>query len=175
METLVRLFFTFTKIGAFNFGGGYAILPLIEKEIVINNGWINQHDFIDLIALSQITPGPISINSATFIGYRLAGVLSATVATLGLVFPAFFIIVFVANTVKKYRSSHWMDCAFLGLRPAVIGLITAATFSIGKTSIIDIKSVFITGAAALLVFKTKLHPIIIILIAGVGGSILYII
>ncbi len=173
MEMLIKLFLTFCKIGTFNFGGGYAILPLIEKEIVINNSWLNPHDFIDLIALSQITPGPISINSATFIGYRLGGVLSATAGTFGLVFPAFFIIITVAVTIKKYRSSDWMGYAFLGLRPAVIGLITAATFSIGKTSITDLKSVLIAAFTAVLVFKTKLNPIIILLIAAISGGVLY--
>ncbi|MDD2574046.1 MAG: chromate transporter [Bacillota bacterium] len=173
MKTLIELFFTFVKIGAFNFGGGYAILPFIEKEIVINNGWLNQHDFIDLVALSQMTPGPISINSATFIGYRLAGLISAAVGTLGLIFPAFFLVITVAATVKKYRTSYWMDCAFLGLRPAVIGLITAATISVGRTSLVDIKSVLIAAFAAVLVFKTKLHPILIILASGTVGGIIY--
>lgn len=173
MKMLTELFFVFFKIGAFNFGGGYAILPFIEKEIVINNGWLSQHDFIDLVALSQMTPGPISINSATFIGYRLSGLLSAAVGTLGLVSPAFFIIIFVAATVKKYRTSDWMDCAFLGLRPAVIGLITAATISVGRTSIVDIKSVLIAGFTGVLVFKTKLHPVLIILIAGAAGGLIF--
>ncbi|MGI6703286.1 MAG: chromate transporter [Clostridia bacterium] len=173
MKMLIDLFITFAKIGAFNFGGGYAILPFIEKEIVINNGWLSPHDFIDLVALSQMTPGPISINSATFIGYRLAGLFSSAVATLGLVFPAFFIVIFVATTVKKYRTCEWMDRAFLGLRPAVIGLITASTISIGRTSIVDIKSVLIAGITAVLVFKTKLNPILVIIIAGAVGGIAY--
>ncbi len=170
---LIKLFLTFCKIGTFNFGGGYAILPLIEKEIVINNNWLSRHDFIDLIALSQVTPGPISINSATFIGYRLAGIPSATAGTFGLVFPAFFIMITVAITIKKFRSSDWMGHAFLGLRPAVIGLITAATFSIGRTSITDLKSMVIAALTAILVFKTKLNPIIILLIAAISGGIIY--
>lgn len=113
MKMLIELFYTFSKIGAFNFGGGYAILPFIEKEIVINNGWLSRYDFIDLVALSQITPGPISINSATFIGYRLAGLVSAVVGTVGLVFPAFFIVILAARVIKKYRSTNWMECAFI--------------------------------------------------------------
>ncbi len=173
MKMLIELFYTFSKIGAFNFGGGYAILPFIEKEIVINNGWLSRYDFIDLVALSQITPGPISINSATFIGYRLAGLVSATVGTLGLVFPAFFIVILAARAIKKYRSCDWMECAFLGIRPAVIGLITASTLSIGRTAIIDIKSVLMAGFTAVLVFKTRLNPILIIISAGVLGGLIY--
>lgn len=173
MKMLIELFYTFSKIGAFNFGGGYAILPFIEKEIVINNGWLSRHDFIDLVALSQITPGPISINSATFIGYRLAGLVSAAVGTLGLVFPAFFIVIMAARTIEKYRSTKWMERAFLGIRPAVIGLIAASTLSIGRASIIDIKSVVLAGFTAVLVFKTRLNPILIILAAGAMGGLIY--
>jgi chromate transporter len=173
MEMLNKLFFAFFKIGIFNFGGGYAILPFIEKEIVINHGWLSKHDFIDLVALSQMTPGPISINSATFIGYRLAGLLSAAAATIGLVFPAFFIVVFVAKTIKKYRTCDWMESAFVGIRPAVIGLITASTLSIGRASVTDFKSVVMAGITAALVFKTKLNPVLIILLAGVFGAIIF--
>jgi len=173
MGILIKLFYTFSKIGAFNYGGGYAILPLIEKEIVINNGWLGAQDFIDLVALSQMTPGPISINSATFIGYRVAGVWGAIAGTLGLVFPAFFIIIFAAKTIRKYRSSRALDCAFIGIRPAVIGLITAATLSVGRASVIDSKSVIIAGLTGVLVFKTKLNPVLIILISGAVGGIMY--
>ena len=173
MKMLIELFLTFSKIGAFNFGGGYAILPFIEKEIVIGKGWLNHHDFIDLVALSQMTPGPISINSATFIGYRLSGLFSAAVGTLGLVFPAFFIIIIAAKTVKKYRNFKWMDRAFVGLRPAVIGLIAASTLSIGRASITDAKSVAIACFTAFLVFKTRLNPILIIISAGVLGGLIY--
>jgi chromate transporter len=173
MRILTELFYTFSKIGAFNFGGGYAILPLIEKEIVINSGWITPQDFIDLVALSQMTPGPISINSATFIGYRLAGFWGAAYGTVGLVFPAFFIVIFAATAIQRYRNSRMLDCAFIGIRPAVIGLITSATLSLGRTSIIDIKSVLIAGLTAVLVFKTKLNPVLIILVSGVVGGIIY--
>jgi chromate transporter len=173
MRALIELFFTFSKIGAFNFGGGYAILPLIEKEMVINNGWMTTHDFIDLVALSQVTPGPISINSATFIGYRLFGISGAAYGTLGLIFPAFFIVIFAATAIQKYRNSSWMNCAFLNLRPAVIGLITSATLSLGRTSIVDLRSVLIAGLTAVLVFKTKLHPVVIILISGAVGGVFY--
>ena len=172
MKMLIDLFITFAKIGAFNFGGGYAILPFIEKEIVINNGWLSPHDFIDLVALSQMTPGPISINSATFIGYRLAGLFSSAVATLGLVFPAFFIVIFVAIQSKNTVLANGWTVPF-GLRPAVIGLITVSTISIGRTSIVDIKSVLIAGITAVLVFKTKLNPILVIIIAGAVGGIAY--
>ncbi len=173
MRMLIEMFYTFAKIGAFNFGGGYAILPLIEKEIVINNGWIGHQDFIDLVALSQMTPGPISINSATFIGYRLAGFWGAAAGTLGIVFPAFFIVIFAATTIRKYRDSRLLGCAFLGIRPAVIGLITAATLSVGRASITDGKSFLIAGLTAVMVFKTKLNPVIIILISGALGGIIF--
>jgi chromate transporter len=173
MRALIELFFTFSKIGAFNFGGGYAILPLIEKEIIINKGWIAAYDFIDLVALSQMTPGPISINSATFIGYRINGISGAAYGTLGLIFPAFFIVIFAAAAIQKYRSSSWMDCAFLNLRPAVIGLITSATLSLGRRSIVNTRSALVAGLTAVLVFKTKLHPVVIILIAGTVGAFLY--
>jgi chromate transporter len=174
MQVMSKLFLIFVKIGAFNFGGGYAILPLIEKEIITNNGWLLSKDFIDIIALSQMTPGPISINSATFVGYRVSGFWGAVAGTVGVVFPAYFLVTFAARFIKKYRGTGAMDCAFLGLRPAVIGLIVSATISVGREAFVDVKSVLLAVVAAVLVFKTKLNPIMILIISGALGAMVYI-
>ncbi|MBA1337127.1 MAG: hypothetical protein HPY66_3563 [Firmicutes bacterium] len=173
METLVKLFYVFLKIGMFNFGGGYAVLPLIEKEIVENNGWMLSKDFIDIVALSQMTPGPISINSATFVGYRIWGFWGALAGTVGIVFPAYFIVIFAARSISKYRGTERMEGAFCGLRPAIIGLIGAATISVGKEAFGDYRSFIIAAAAAGLVFKTRISPILILVISGVLGAVLY--
>lgn len=170
---IARLFLTFVKIGAFNFGGGYAILPLIEKEIVHNNRWMLQEDFIDIVALSQMTPGPISINSATFVGYRISGLLGALAGTVGVILPAYFLVIFAAQFISRYRDSQVMKGIFYGLRPAVVGLIGAATITVGRAVFKDMLSVVLALVAGVMVFKTKINPVLIILISGLLGTILF--
>jgi chromate transporter len=173
MKILAKLFYVFAKIGIFNFGGGYAILPLIEKEIIRNNGWMYPRDFVDIVALSQMTPGPISINSATFVGYRVAGFWGAVAGTIGIMIPAYFLVIFAARSISKYRDSRAMNSAFCGLRPAVIGLIGAAIISVSREAFVDIKSVIVAAVVAVMVFKTKLSPIAILVIAGILGGIIF--
>ena len=102
MELLIRLFIAFLKIGTFSFGGGYAMLPFIQNEIVDKNNWININEFMDIIGISQMTPGPIAINSATFVGYKLSGVLGSIMATLGVVFTSFILVSIINKMLEKY-------------------------------------------------------------------------
>ncbi|MCC5909156.1 MAG: chromate transporter [Clostridiaceae bacterium] len=170
---LIRLFFTFVKIGAFSFGGGYAALPLIEEEVVHIHHWLSLSEFVDIIAISQMSPGPIAINVATFIGFRQFGVLGSITATLGVVFIPFLLVTTLARLIIKHKNSTFLDGIFSGIRPAVIGLIGAACVSLFQTSIIDIRSFFIGLLALAILYKTKIHPIGIILTSGVLGIIIY--
>ncbi len=168
------IFLSFLKIGAFSFGGGYAMLPLIEEEIIHNHHWIDPREFVDIIAISQMTPGPIAINSATFVGYKVYRVLGSAAGTIGVVLVSFILILLVARFILKFKeSSPIIEGIFSGIRPAVIGLIASAAISIGRTSIVDLKSIFIALGVLLLLAKTKLHPIMAIVIAGIAGVVLY--
>ncbi|WP_026478851.1 chromate transporter [Alkaliphilus transvaalensis] len=169
----LRLFIAFLKIGAFSFGGGYAMLPLIEEEIVYINQWLTHSEFIDIIAISEMSPGPIAINAATFVGFRYLGVMGSIVATIGVVFTSFVLVTGLARIIIKYYDSYIVKGIFAGIRPAVIGLIAAACVSLFKTSITDVKSLLIGLAILGILYKTKLHPIGVILLSGIMGIVVY--
>ena len=176
------LFLTFFKIGAFTFGGGYAMLPLIQAE-VLSHGWLDAEKIINFIAVSESTPGPFAINTATYIGLETGGFLGAVCATLGVVLPSFIIILIVANFFEKFKTNKIVAGCMTGLKPAVIGLIGSAVISIGKTvffkngvsfdifSSVDFYiSLGIFAVMTILAFK-KVHPILIICFSAVIGII----
>lgn len=169
----LKLYYTFLKIGAFSFGGGYAMLPLIQKEIIYNNNWIDHNSFIDIIATSQMTPGPIAINSATFIGYKIGGVLGSAVSTIGVVTVPVILILIISRFVAKFKESKMVESIFTGLRPALVGLILASAYSVGKTAIFDISSLLIALFIFFIVNRIKLHPILAIIISAFLGLIIY--
>lgn len=173
MSVIIQLFISFFKIGAFSFGGGYAMLPLLEKELVEKHQWISTTDFIDILAISEMTPGPIAINSATFLGYNVAGILGAMVATFAVVLPSFIIITIIYKSINKFKNSPYVGWVFKGIRPVVLGLIGAAAITVGRTSFVDIKAVFIAILLFYLVSFKKINPILGIILAGVLGIILY--
>lgn len=170
---LWNLFVSFFKIGAFSFGGGYAMIPLIQKEIINRHGYLTLEQFTDIIAIAEMTPGPIAVNSATFVGYRVAGVLGSAVSTFGVVLPSFIVILIIASFFVRFQNHPAVQAVFRGVRPVVIALISVAAVFIGKLSLLDIKSVFIALAVFAAVTKTKLHPVLIIMAAGVMGTIFY--
>lgn len=173
MNILLDLFTTFFKIGAFSFGGGYAMLPLIEEEVIHNHGWITSTEFIDIIAISEMTPGPIAINSATFLGYRVSGILGSTVATLGVVLPSFIVMSIIFHFITKFKSSKYVGWAFNGIRPVVLGLIASAAFSVAGSTFVDIKSVLIAIFLFYIVTFRKFNAILAIVVAAGLGVILY--
>lgn len=173
MLLLIKLFISFFKIGAFSFGGGYAMLPLLEKELIVKHQWISTIDFIDILAISEMTPGPIAINSATFLGYRVAGILGAIISTFAVALPSFIIITLMYKFINRFKNSKYVSWAFKGIRPVVLGLIGAAAITVGKTSFIDIKSILIAIFIFFLVSIKKINAILVIVIAGVLGIILY--
>ena len=134
LKTLLELFCTFFKIGAFTFCGGYAMISIIQKEAVENKGWVSDEDILDVVAIAESTPGPIAINSSTFIGYKVAGVLGSTFATLGTVLPSFIIISVIAYFLNKFTSYDVVKFAFSGIRAGVLVLIINAFISMYKKS-----------------------------------------
>ncbi len=180
MSIFLELFITFFKIGLFTFGGGYAMLPLIQKE-VLNHGWMEIEEIINFIAVSESTPGPFAINCATYVGIETGGVLGAVCATLGVVTPSFIVILLVARFYKQFKESKIVSSVMTGLRPAVIGLIGSALvsmiltvflpdgFDFGGIVIPDLLvSLAIAVVMTVLVFK-KVHPIIIIALSAAAG------
>jgi chromate transporter len=172
---LIQLFLIFAQIGLFAFGGGYAILPLIEKEIVNNFHWLTYKEFLEVVTISQLTPGPISINAATFVGYKVGGILGSIVATVSVCLPSVIIILIVVRFLKKFETNIWVTNILKGLRPAVVALIASAAYSIVKGGgISDIKGIIIGVVSFFLLRSKKLNPILILILAGIVGVIVYI-
>lgn len=169
---IFRLFISFFKIGLFSFGGGYAMLPLIEEEI-ITHGWLTTREFIDILAIAEMTPGPIAINAATFLGYKVSGFIGSLTATIAVVLPSFIVISLIFHFVVKFKKSPYVQWIFAGIRPIVLGLIGSAAVTVGKNSFFDFKSVLLAIFIFLAVTFRRLNPILGIIIAGVIGVIIY--
>ena len=181
----LKLFWAFIKVGAFSIGGGYAALPLIKEQIVANNSWITVDEYYDVLTISQMTPGPISINAATFVGVKVAGPLGAIIATLGFVLPSALIITAISFLYYKYRKLSSVKSVLDGLRPVTIGLIAFAGFDVILKSFwitdtvtanimdINIFSVVLFTLCIFILRKYKVNPILIILATGVIGGLYY--
>ena len=175
MTELWTLFVVFFKIGLFSFGGGYAILPLIQKEVVVIHKWITVSQFTDIVAVSQVTPGPIAINSWTWLGYLVTGnVIGATVATVGLIMPSVIIMTVFSIFFLKFQDNKYISNAFAGLRVVVVGLILSATLLLmDKDNFIDFKSIIIFGVTLLLFLKWKVNAIWLTVGAAIVGILIY--
>lgn len=172
MGIYLKLFMSYFKIGAFSFGGGYAMLPLIEKEIIQTHGWMTTAELVDIIAISEMTPGPVAINTATFLGYKVAGVWGAVVTTLAVTLPSFMVMSLIFYFISKFKNSPYIDWIFSGLRPVVLGLIGAAAINVGKDAM-DFKSMLIGIVLFYIITFKKFNPILGIVLAGVAGAFLY--
>ncbi|MCM1110963.1 MAG: chromate transporter [Clostridium sp.] len=186
----LRLIWAYLKIGLFGFGGGYAMLSLIEREIV-GPGWITETMFTDIVAISQMTPGPIGINSATYIGYvapgvtspqfssPIWGILGSLICTLVVILPSFLLVAYTSHLIRRHRDSVVVEGIFSGLRPVVIGLIASAALllmnsaNFGEEQFQIGVSIAICIASFCMVYFLKWHPILIILLAGAAGFFIY--
>lgn len=201
MSVYLKLIWAYVKIGIFGFGGGYAMLSLVEKIVVSDNKWISEQMFTDIVAISQMTPGPIGINSATYIGYvspsavnpalssPLWGILGSVLATLAVTVPSFFLVLYCSHFIRRHHESGAIKAIFSGLRPVVVGLIAsaaimlmnAANFNPNGVSSQLWSSIIICVVAFCLVYfpiktRTKtirIHPILVIILAGITGYLLY--
>ena len=171
----IQLFITFFKIGLFTFGGGYAMISLIQNEVVVKHQWVDASSFTDMIAISQMTPGPIGINSATYVGYSVTGnVLGSAIATFAVSLPSFIIIFLIAYLYTQFKKNKWFDAALSGIKPVVLGLIgAAATLLVTEENFIDWTSWLIFGAAFAITQWGKVNPIYVIILAGIAGYLIY--
>lgn len=180
----LQLYWSFFKIGLFSIGGGYASLPIIQKEVVDLHGWITMTEFTDIITISQMTPGPIAINTSTFVGTQIGGLLGAIIATLGCVTPSFIIVLFLAYIYVKYKNINIVSDILYGLRPAVVSLIGVAGLSIvclaffGQrdftlNSSINYVSIIFFLVGMFFLRRYKSNPVYVMLGCGVAGAIIY--
>ena len=172
----LQLLLVYLKIGTVGFGGGYAMLSLIQEEIVEKHAWLTIQEFTDIVAISQMTPGPIGINSATYIGYAVTGsVWGSIVATLAVMIPSFVLVFLISLSFAKIKDNKHFKAIFTGIRPASVGLIGAAfLILLNKENFIDYKSVLLFLIAFVLVVKKWLHPILVIILGGIAGYFIYI-
>ncbi len=179
----LQLFYTFFKIGLFGFGGGYAMLSMIQGEVVTRYGWLTPQEFTDIVAISQMTPGPIGINSATYVGFTATGnVWGSVIATFAVVLPSFILMLTISRFFLKYRKHPAVEAVFSGLRPAVVGLLASAALVLMNAENFGsptddtrsfILSCAIFAAAFIGTHKFKVNPILMIVLCGVAGFLLY--
>lgn len=167
MRALLEIFWSFMKIGAFTFGGGYAMIPLIQHEVINRRCWLTATEFSDLLTLAQAAPGPISLNTAVFVGYKQHGYGGALAAVLGVVLPSFFIILMVALFFANMRDNVWVDAAFRGMRPAVVALIVAPVVGLARG--MHWMLISVAAATSLVVWYFGLSPVWLLLAGALGG------
>ena len=179
MGIYIKIIWAYLKIGLFGFGGGYAMLSLIQREIV-DSGWITSQMFTDIVAISQMTPGPIGINSATYIGYALTGsIFGSVLATATVVAPPFVLILYTGHFIRRHKDSPIIKSIFKGLRPVVVGLIASAalllmnTENFGSDNNMLLKTVPICIGSFLIVYFTKIHPIFVIILSAIVGLLIF--
>lgn len=170
---LVKMFFIFFRIGAFTIGGGYAMLPLIEKEVVDRRKWVSEEEIVDVFAIVQSVPGVIAINSSIFIGYKVAGIPGAVAAALGVITPSFVIILLIAFILFNFRENIYIQKAFAGIRAGVTALIAIAALKLGRSVIRDKVSLVLAIASFTAIVIFDIHAIISILVGGLIGYIVY--
>ena len=179
----LQLFYTFFKIGLFGFGGGYAMLSMIQGEVVTRYNWVSSQEFTDIVAISQMTPGPIGINAATYVGFTSTGsIWGSVIATFAVVLPSFILMLTISKFFLKYQKHPAVESVFSGLRPAVVGLLASAALvlmntenfrSPTKDTYTFVISVIIFLVAFIGTKKYKANPILMIIACGIAGLILY--
>ena len=169
---LLSLFIAFAKVGVMTFGGGYAMIPILEREIVDKHGWASSEELMDYYAVGQCTPGVIAVNTATFIGQKCAGTVGGVVATLGVVFPSLVIICVIAGILTNFADIPAVKSAFAGIRVCVCVLIYNAVLKLWKKAIIDWKALVIFAAVFLASTFTDLSPILFVILAGAAGILI---
>ncbi len=170
-KKLFKIFTTFFRIGAFTFGGGYAMIPLIQHEAVEKNGWISDDDILEIVAIAESTPGPIAINSATFVGYRTAGVLGSALATFGVVLPSFVVITLIAMVLKEFGDIQAVQYAFSGIRVGVLALLAKALIGMFKKSPKGWAAYVAMAAAFVITSFTNIHVLFVIAGCAVFGLV----
>lgn len=169
MNIYAKIFLTFSKIGAFTLGGGYAMLPLIEDEVVDKNLWLSKEDFLDVVAVAQSLPGIFAVNISIFIGYKLRKLKGSIVCALATILPSFLIILLIAMFFSQYKDNPVIAKLFKGIRPAIVALIAVPVFSSAKAAKITFKTAIIPILSVVLISFLNVSPVFVILIAGLAG------
>ena len=172
-NSLWQIFLTFFKIGAFTFGGGYAMIPLIQREAAEKHGWVTEEDILEIVAIAESTPGPIAINAATFVGYRARGVLGAVAGTLGVVMPSFIIILAISGILRQFQENVYVQYAFRGIRCGVLALILKAMWGMYKKCKKTVPAYMVMAAAFALVSFVKLPVLWVIIGCAVFGIVTF--
>jgi len=163
------LFFTFLRIGGFTIGGGMAMVPMMEAEIVNKKHWLTKEEFLDILAVSQATPGIFAVDMASHIGYKISGIKGAIISALGNILPSIVIILLIAFFFTQFKDNVWVEAIFKGIRPAVVSLIALPVFSMAKSAKINKHNIWIPIVSTILIWALGVSPAWIILCAGIGG------
>ena len=170
---LLKLCLDFIKVGAFSFGGGYACLAFIQRELVGADKWLSKEEFVNMVAIAQMTPGSTAINASTCVGFDLFGVLGGLMCAISVMLVPFILVLLVAIFYSKVRNSPLVRKAFSGIRPAAVGIVLSACVTVAESSIIGISSLIFVGLGLLLVGKLKVTPILTLIICGALGGVFY--
>jgi chromate transporter len=171
MRKILEMFISFFKIGAFTFGGGYAMIPLIEEEVVKNKKWIEKEEFIDILVVSQSLPGALAVNCSIFLGYKIGGVIGGIMALLAVVLPSFLIIIIIAAFFMQFRDNYYVNAAFKGITAAVPMLVLVGAVSLSKGFPKNTRTVITIIIALIALTFFNIHPVIVILLAAIYGAI----
>jgi len=169
MNIYLEIFTTFSKIGAFTIGGGYAMIPVIQKEIVDKRGWVNNEEFMDMLAISQSAPGILAINISIFIGQRLRGIKGSIIAAIGTALPSFVMILLIAMFFNNFRDNEIVNRVFMGIRPVVVALIAVPLISLSKSTNLNKYTSFIPAISVLLIVMLGISPVYLIIAGAVLG------
>ena len=172
MKLLIDMFITFAKVGVMTFGGGYAMLPILQREVVENKKWATEEELVDYFAIGQCTPGVIAVNTATFIGQKTKGILGGIIATLGVVFPSIIIISLLAGVINTFSHIAWVQDALAGIRVCVCVLILNAVIKLSKKSIVSISTFILFLLGTLARPLTDLSPVIFVVLAALAGIVI---
>ena len=173
MSLLANVCFFFLYTGAFSFGGAYAVLSMLQRQVVATGGWLSMEEFLNIVAIAEMTPGPIAVNTSTFVGYHLFGVVGGILCTLSIIAIPFILSLTASIFFQRFKENKHLKSALKGIRPAIIGLIASVSIVIAQASFVDAVSVVIFGIAAGLLFKFKWNPIIVMLASGFLGVAMY--
>lgn len=173
MEKILEMFIAFFKIGAFTFGGGYAMIPLIEQEVVINKKWIDKDEFMDILVVSQSLPGALAVNCSLFIGQKIGGMIGQIIAVLAVTLPSFFIILIIAGVFLQFRNNYFVNLAFKGVNAAVPMLVLFGVISLSKGVEKNLNTLIMIVIALVALIFFDIHPVIVILASAIYGIIFF--
>lgn len=171
MKNILQMFISFFKIGAFTFGGGYAMIPIIEEEVVNKRKWITKEEFMDILVVSQSFPGAMAVNCSTFVGYKIGGIIGGIMGLLGVVLPSFIIILIVAAFFMQFRNNYYVDLVFKGISAAVPILVLAGVISLSKGVEKNIRNAIIIVIALIALIVFRVNPVIVIIVAAIYGAV----